>query len=132
SLWVLHRCHWDRLGARRHSESVRNLRDRVPVTHPYAICGGKVLQEGSSSTIYAQGRLAVFTLTGRLHLAAEALRHELVSVAQAQHGDAELEQVRIDLGTVGLVDRHGATRKDDLGGTARPDLFRAQIMRDDL
>ncbi len=68
----------------------------------------------------------------RPDLAAEGLRHRLHAVTDAEHGDAELEDLGIDHRGAGLVDRRGAAREDDAERVAPPQLVDRGVVREDL
>ena len=65
------------------------------------------------------------------HFAAERLDHELETVADAQHRDAEAEDGRVAFRGVGLVYARGAAAQDDARGRGGADLFRRGLPGDD-
>ncbi len=76
---------------RGHAEPVRRARHAVPVAHPDLLARLELLQEDAGLEDL-EARAAVLAIAGRRDLAAERLRHQLVPVADPEHGDAELEQ----------------------------------------
>ena len=67
-----------------------------------------------------------------LDTAAERLGHELLPVADAEHGDIELEQVRVDRRRSRLVHGRGAAGEDQPCRAPGFDLGRREVERDDL
>ena len=134
ALGVLHR--GDRADRRegRDREALRCLGDVVRVAHPAdALLAhtGKELR-CLARLIERDFRLAVLTRRRRLDLAAEQMGHELRAVADAEHWDAELE----DLGAAGhgvfRVDAVRATRQDDALRRHLADLFQRKRLRMDF
>ena len=110
--------------------SRRGRDDGVAVAHPDGLLRRQVLEEC---------RLARFELglselgdPRALDRAAEVARHELHAVADAERGDPELEDLRIDVGRSLRVHRGGTSRQDESDGTTRGDLVRAQPMAYEL
>ena len=78
--------------------------DRVAVRHPAGLLGGQAGKEATERTEVELGAAELADL-GALDEAAERVREELHAVADAEHGDAELEQAAIERGRPGCVDR---------------------------
>ena len=100
------------------AEALRYLCHIVSVAHPRDALGWKSLEQAAAGIEKGRG-LAVFTGGVRLrggHLAAEVMRHELAAVADSEHGDAELEYLRIDLWGAGSVNALRAAGEDDADG----------------
>jgi len=66
---------------------------------------------------------AVLAVCRAVDLAAQQLGHELEAVADAKHGDAELEDLGIDHWGAGLLDAVGAAGEDDSLGPEGADLL---------
>ncbi len=81
------------------------------------------IEEGRSFAVFAGG----IRLCGS-DLASEVVRHELAAVADAQHGDAELEYLRIDLRRAGRVNALRAAGEDDADGVVRLYLVNAHAV----
>ena len=67
--------------------------------------------------------MAVLALVGRAHFAAERVRHELQSVADAEHGQAELEARERRRAERLFVDGRRAARENDAGRPVAPDFI---------
>ena len=63
---------------------------------------------------------------------AQDLRHELHAVADAQHRDPELEQLRVEARRPVRVHRGGAAGEDQPLGVALADLLRPDMVRQQL
>ena len=114
---VLHRRDGDLVGRRGHPEPLGRAGHRVTVRHPDGVGRRQVLEQRSSPALAERHRRApVLPLAGRRHLAAERARHQLVAVADAEHGNAEVEQPGIDLRRSLGVDATPVPRS----GSARP------------
>ena len=66
--------------------------------------------------------MAVLALVRRTHFSAEGVHHELQSVADAEHGQAQLEDARVGGGRVFVVDRPRGSREHDADGRVAFDL----------
>ena len=75
---------------------------------------------------------AVLAQAGVRDLAAELLRHHLESVADAEHGHAELEDAGIERRRPRLVHARRTTAEHDARGALRGDLGRGDRVRHDL
>ena len=65
--------------------------------------------------------LAVLTLRCTADMAAQQMHHQLAAVADAQHGHAPAEDLRVDRGGILQIDAVGAAGKDDALGVLRLD-----------
>ena len=113
----------------------RNPSGSRTTASPWLIHTCSVAFMSASSTpgaVHRQRRAAVLALTGRGHLSAERLRHQLVPVADAEHGYPEVEHARIQARRALLVHRRRAARQDDAGGTHPAELADREVVRDDL
>ena len=71
--------------------------------------------------------LAVLALGSVLHLPAQRIGDELAAVADAEHGDAQIEDARVDMRRARLVHAVGPAREDDADGRILFDLFDAHV-----
>jgi hypothetical protein len=77
-------------------------------------------------------RETVLADVGLRDLATEVQRHLLDAVAEAEHGDAELQDARVHMRRPVGVDRCGAAGKDERRGCAALHLFDRYVERNDL
>ena len=93
-------------------EARRRLEDRVAVRHPAASAraAGRPAAGPCSRTV--SSRAAELADLGALDLAAERQREQLHAVTDAQHRDAELEQLRVELRRAVGVHRRRAAGED--------------------
>ena len=105
--------------------------DGVAVAHPHGLgLGGAGHHRGR--VVHAQLGLAVLGDVGVGDLAAQRAGHQLLAVADAEDGDAELEDGRVHgRGALG-VDRGRAAGEDDPGRLAGADLVGADGAGHDL
>src|ERR1700719_3363191 len=71
--------------------------------------------------------VAVLALSGGANFAAERVDHELQSVADTEHGDAEIEDALIRERRVFVVHRRRATRENDSYWRVAANFFQAGI-----
>ena len=69
--------------------------------------------------------MAVLALVGSTHFSAERVHHELQSIADAEHGQAQLEHARVRGRSVGVIHRRGAAGKNDAYRGVAANLFQA-------
>ena len=114
ALGILHRGHRRRGRRRGHAEAVGRAHDRVVVAHPARVDLADVVQEDAAADV----ELGLPELGGSRarDVAAERVRHRLHPVADAQHGNAELEQARIETWRAVGVDRGRAAGEDESVG----------------
>ena len=100
----------------RHQFEARRQFERfVAVRHPDGeFLGQSLKQNGIRNDV--DFRAAVLALVRRAHFAAERVHHELQSVADAEHGHAQVEDARVGGRRVFVVDRPWRARKDDADG----------------
>ena len=84
--------------------------DGVAVRHPHGLVVGKPGEELRFDGRHR--RLAELRDAGALDLASEIERHQLCAVTDAERGNAELEQGRVDVRRVVGIDRSGAAAED--------------------
>src|SRR6266511_84408 len=94
-----------------HLRAHRRLDDRVAVAHPHRLLAGNSLEERA---------------------APELLSHQLHPVADAERGDAELEQLRIDTRRAFRVHRRRAAAQDQRERVARANPIRSNGVPDQL
>ncbi len=85
-------------GGRRRGDdlrALRRLRDRVAVAHPHALLVRRPFEQPAALRL--EWRLAELGDAGAIDRAAELERHQLRAVADAERGDAEVEQLGIDV-----------------------------------
>ena len=117
--------------ARQDVEALGCARDGVAVAHPDVEGVGQAVQQ-APAVRDRQRRAPVLALAGLLHGTAECLRHGLEAVADAEHRDASLEQLRVHRRRTLLVDRRRPPGEDDGGGATRKDLVGVEPGADDL
>ena len=95
---------------------------RIAVAHPH---GGTVFHVGEQvgGIIHKQGRFAIFAPIGCFHEAAQLLHHQLHSVANAQHRNAQVPEFRVAQGRTIGIDGTGAARQNDALGAKLPQLL---------
>ena len=96
------------------------LLDVVVVAHP-ADGGGLHIGEQLALGVHEHLSLAVLTLRCTADMAAQQMHHQLAAVADAQHGHAPAEDLRVDRGGILQVDAVGAAGKNNALGILRLD-----------
>ena len=76
----------------------------VAVRHPDGKSGGKAFEE-ARTVLDLHVRVAVLAFVRGAHFAAEGVHHELQSVADTEHGQAQLEHARVGGRRIRVVDR---------------------------
>jgi hypothetical protein len=119
-----------RVARRVHLETARQTRDLVAVAHPHDGVAGDALEDAFRALDRDRATSDLALVVGA-HLAAEFLAHPLHAVADAEHRDAEFEQLLRHLGRVTGVHRRRPTRQDHPGEVhARGELERLVRRRD--
>ena len=105
-----------------HAEAGRRRVDLVAVTRPHGDAAVR-LEAGEQSRRLPDRDLGptILPLARRPHLPARQLGHELHPVADAQHRDAEGEELRVRRGSAGIEHRVRPARHDDPLGVELPD-----------
>src|SRR5579864_8982498 len=85
----------------------------VAVRHPDGKILRKALKQARAAGFDGDFGVTVLVLVGRTHFSAEREHHVLQAVADAEHGQAEVEDAGIGDGCVLIVDRRWATGEDD-------------------
>jgi hypothetical protein len=88
--------------------------------------------EEPSGLVDGQARAAELPHLGALDPAAELEHHRLHAVADAEHGNAELEQLTAKLGRAVRVDGCGPSREDQPLRLPSRDLLERHVMRKQL
>ncbi len=119
------------VGGRDDAEAGGRLDDGVPVRHPHGLAGGLAGEDGA---LGGRGELGLAVLGDAAlgHPAAEGVGEELLAVADPQHRDAELEDVRVEAGGALGVHALGSAREDDRAGRAVADLAGGDRVGHDL
>ncbi len=112
-------------------EALGRLRHGVAVAHPHGLVVGLAVEQGAAGRERDRGG-SVLAGTRVRDLAAESAGHDLEAVADAEHGDAELEDPLIEAGRALLVDAGRAAAQDDAGRVLRADLLGRDRGRHDL
>ena len=121
-----------RLGrARQRGEARRRLVDRVAVRHPARLLGRRAGQQPARLGD-GQPRAAELADLGALDPPAERQHERLHAVADAEHGDPELEQLRIQPRRALRVHGGGAAGEDQALRVAAADLLDADVVRQQL
>ena len=95
------------IGACGNGKALRHLHNAVRVAHEHHLVLFKTLKE-AEAVVNGDSGLAVFAGAAGFHLASEHVGHELSTVADSEHGHAELKNLRVAAqGLVG-VDAVGA------------------------
>ena len=103
---------------RNKAEAFGDLGHVVAVAHPRYALFRQALEQAAVG-VEKGGGLAVFASRIRLRgsdLSAEVVRHELAAVAYAEHGNAQLEYLRIHLRRAGSVNALRAAGEDNADG----------------
>src|SRR2546423_1744333 len=98
------------------------------MAHPHV--GGGALRERRErpdGLEHVDARRPELAVTARSHPAPEQLRHQLQPVADAEHGNAELEQRRVAHRSALLLDARGPSAEDDALRAPRFDVGGAEI-----
>jgi hypothetical protein len=118
-------------GAGQRREARGRLVHGVAVRHPAGLLGGRAGQQPARLRDAQLGAAELADL-GALDLAAEREHERLHPVADAQHGDAELEQLGVETGRSLRVHGGGAAGEDQPLRLAPPHLVDADVMRQQL
>ncbi|MPM59468.1 hypothetical protein SDC9_106310 [bioreactor metagenome] len=120
-------------GGRQHFEGgVRRGGHFVAVRHPDLNFPGQSGEKLAAVAGDPEHGFAIFARGAGLNLAAEREGHDLEPVTDAEHWNAELENGRIALRRVGVVDAGGAAGENDALRIDRLDLFRGGEIRQNL
>jgi hypothetical protein len=104
---------------------------RVAVAHPARL---RLRRAGEQAARLGHGQLRAAELPhlGALDLAAEREHQRLHAVTDAEHGDPELQQRRIEFRRARRVDRRGPARQDQALRRALAHLLDAHVVRQQL
>ena len=133
ALGAFHRGHGAHVGRGRYREPCGNLGHGVAVAHPHRLLDGRLaVQRRRSLVAPRQRRGPVLALLGVAHGAAQRDGHNLLAVAEAQHGDVQLEDARVDGRRVLGVHAGRAARQDDGRGRKLAHLVGGDVAWDDF
>ncbi len=110
---------------RHDAEAFRQLGDAVAMAHPDLLAGALLPQpvEQRAGLLDVDEGAAVFAVVGAGDLAAQLGAHDMLAVADAEHGNALLEHLLGRAGRVLLGDERRAAGQDDRLGIELPDLL---------
>src|SRR5450755_1848159 len=75
--------------------------------------------------------MTVFALFSRMHLASEGMHHVLQAIANAENRNSQIEYALIGDGSVFVVHRRRAPRKNDAHGRVTVNLRERGVTRED-
>ena len=127
---ALHRCVKAALGGADDLEAGRQALHLDAVAHPVDGLLRHIVKQ--RRFLVGQFHLAVFAGLCLAALAAQQVHHQLLAIADAQHGDAHLEQCLVHHGGVGLEHGGGAAGKDQGVGCEGADLLQGHAEGFDL
>ncbi len=113
-----------------HLESFGCNGHAVTVAHPHRLRRGQTVVQ--HTTGHRQVSAAVLTGSGVRDRASESIRHGLEAVADAEHRDVQVEQLRVEFRSAGLVHARGAAGQDHRKGFLGCDLIDARGVRNNL
>ena len=128
---VLHGGHGAGLGRGRHRKARRHLTHGVAVAHPHGLLGRRVAVD-AGLTRARDVRGAVLALVRVADRTAQLHGHDLLTVAEAEDGQAHVKDGRIHIRRVFRVDGGGAAGQDDRGGADRCEFGRGDIAGENL
>ena len=129
----LHRDDGGRGTRRRDREAAWHAAHIVAVARPDAeLVGNPFEQPRGDRPCHADGRVAELALARPPHVAAEQARHQLHAVADAEDGDAQVEDARVAGRCAGIGNTPRSTREDETGGALGLDGRARRIERHDL
>ena len=111
-------------------ETFRRLRHGIAVAHPH----GMLLRQASveDATAHIHLRAAVLARTRLGHGATQRLSHHLEAVANAERGQAQLKDGRIELRRTGLIHRRRAAGQNERNRVLSFQFFSRDRVRHDL
>ena len=113
ALGVLHRRDRADVGVRGDDEAVGHLGHGIAMAHPHGLLLRRVREQPRIGARTRNLGRSVLALVGVPHRAAKRHSHGLLPVAEAEHGNAQLEDGRIHAGRVLGIDARRTTRQDD-------------------
>ena len=108
--------HRARLRPPRHGKSRRERVHRIPMAHPDLLPSGHALEQRIATFIQLEHGQTVFAALARPHRAAQQVGHQLLPVADAEHGNSGSEDGRIYRRRARLQHARRAARNDDALG----------------
>ena len=121
---VLHGRHGHRGGPRRDREACGRLLDVVTVTHPHRLLVRQPAEQHGTLRPRLDLRLAVLAAGGAVQAAAQVARQQLLTVADAQDGHAQVQNGRVQVRRAGLQHRAGPAGQDHALQVGAADLGR--------
>ena len=113
ALGVLHGRDRADVGMRGDNEAVGHLGHGIAVAHPHGLLVRRVREQPRIGTRACDLGWSVLALVGVPHRAAERHGHDLLTVAEAEHGNAQLEDGRVHARRVLGIDARRTARQDD-------------------
>ena len=121
ALRAFHGSHGTHVGYGCYREALGHLAHRIAMAHPYGLLVRRLAiqrrRAAATRTIHAinagEGSGSVFALLGVAHRTAERLRHDLLTVAKAEHGDSQLEDLGVDRRCIFGIHACRTARQDD-------------------
>ena len=110
--FVLHGGNGRALGMRQHFKALRRGLDGHAMAHPRVLIGGGAVEQTFRLVDEGLG-LAIFAKGGLVDIRAQGIGHGLEAVADAQYGNAGLEQFLVHTRRARLEHRSRTTGKDD-------------------
>jgi hypothetical protein len=114
------------------AEAGRQLDDTVAVGHPDGHGGGQIGEDVCGGVALVDDGVAVLALAGGGDAAAELVGDELHTVADAEDGEAGVEDVGGGQGGAFVVDGGGAAGEDEAAGVKLLDLLPGGVEGDEL
>ncbi len=131
ALGVLHGRHRAHLGARRDGEALGHAAHGIAVAHPHGLLAGSAVEQRRLAGA-RDDRRAVLALLGMRHFPTERHSHGLLAVAEAEHRNAQAEDLRVDGGGVFRVHAGRTARQDDSRRRHGAHLVGRDVARHDL
>ncbi len=120
-----------RCGPGQGQKFVGNARDLISVTHPDVELVGQTVEEIGPFQNLAMRR-TVLAGRGTFDASAQRLASQLHPVTDPQHGQTQIKQPRIALGSRPLVDARRSSREDQPQRVVLPNLVHRNIVPHDL
>ena len=130
--WAFHNGNGAGVRAAGDHEALGRAAHGVAVAHPHRLATLRRAVEKHRGAKARERSRTVLALVGVRDLAAKLDGHDLLAIAEAQDGDAELEDAGVHVGRALGVDGGGATRKDDRGWSHLRKLVRRDVAGDNL
>ena len=119
------------LGDRDRSEAGRQFRELVSMRIPNLQGLRKVGEEGARPVLDPECAFAEFAFEARLDFATQEMPHDLQPIADAQHGNSQLEDCAIRQGSARGVHTRRAAGEDQTFGPERRDFSGGGVVSQD-